>query len=61
MEPENRRMVTHFCDTIGQAVQGRKISIEPPSGQKSGLGPGASIRLFIQSRHWFERAGAGRS
>jgi hypothetical protein len=44
---ENRRMVTHFCDTIGQAVQGRKISIEPPSGQKSGLGPGALIRLFI--------------
>lgn len=35
---ENRRMVTHFCDGIGRAVQGRKISIEPPSGQKAGSG-----------------------
>ena len=35
---ENRRMVAHFCDTIGQAVQGRKISIGPPSGSKPGSG-----------------------
>ena len=29
-------MVTHFCDTIGQGVQGEEFSIEPTSGKKGG-------------------------
>jgi hypothetical protein len=59
-DAENRRMVTHFCDTIGQGVQGRKISIQPPSGPKWGLRRGVWNRLFIQRYHRIGRHGAGR-